>query len=156
MMPATPHVHVYNDSKPAEDQPQTPADLLASSRHQTLRDSRLKHDSDDDDYLSPTSRSTKYRPSRHTYPASLAALAYPQSSTPTRGSTLLVTSHLLSSRNGQRRATNAGRASADEENSFDGSRGDLEDERRFWVDRQTQSSLDVTPPKEDRFERFLL
>lgn len=41
------------------------------------------------------------------------------------------------------------------ENEFEGHFTRLESERTTWVRRRQGGSLDVTPPREERFERFL-
>lgn len=46
-------------------------------------------------------------------------------------------------------------SSGSSENEIEPVIGELEQDRRTWMRRQEDGSLDVTPPAEGRFERFL-
>ena len=41
------------------------------------------------------------------------------------------------------------------ENDVEGQLAGLEDDRRVWLGRREDGSLEVTPPAEGRFERYL-
>lgn len=111
---ATPKVHVYDDSKPPDTQPQTPADVSKSARR-------------------ARGRSDTASQQRRTYPAQ--AMHYHDST---------------------RARPNTSSSVGAMESETVGHTANLEHDRQTWIQRRTtDGTLDTTPPKEGRFERFL-
>lgn len=61
----------------------------------------------------------------------------------------VITESLDASRRDSAIAVNTG------ENDIESSLHGLEEDRRTWISRREKGSLEVTPPKEGRFEKFL-
>ncbi|KAK3633511.1 hypothetical protein LTR56_015764 [Elasticomyces elasticus] len=153
---ATPRVRVYNDAEPAQTQPQTPADVLRSSRRaRGLSDPAVAGPSSLAGAIAPSSPHPipERRSHRHTYPSATprqqtshaANTPARMAATPPRGSALPTPAY--------RRAE--ARTQSSEENDVESQLAMLEGDRRIWQERHEAGTLDSTPPGEGRFERFL-
>ncbi|KAK4948948.1 hypothetical protein LTR10_012321 [Elasticomyces elasticus] len=155
---ATPRVRVYNDAEPAQTQPQTPADVLKSSRRaRGLSDPAVPGPSSLAGAIVPSSPHPipERRSHRHTYPSATplqqtghtvaANTPAHMTATPPRGSAHPTPAH--------RRAET--RTQTSEENDIESQLAMLEGDRRIWQERHEAGTLDSTPPGEGRFERFL-
>ncbi|CAK3948751.1 Hypothetical predicted protein [Lecanosticta acicola] len=151
---ATPRVPVYNDSLPPNSQPQTPGDIARRPRGRfDLSVSTRRHHTGEAN-TTPTQGRTPYR---HTYPSAVLPQESPEHyGIPDRMSLAveqLVTETQQATRVQQQQQQQRGSGSS--ENDIEPAIGELEENRRTWVQRQESGSLDVTPPREGRFERYL-
>jgi len=136
---ATPKVPIYNDATPAHLQPQTPADLHRSSRHARNRSDSSAHREAfcvGQVLVAPRPPIPERRAYRNTYPANT-----------TGGNSVHARTDgsALSQRDGR----------DEPENGAQGLLSGLESDRAVWVRRRQGGSMDVTPPGQGRFERFL-
>ena len=148
---ATPKVKVYDDARPRNTQPQTPADVSHSIRRTKTRSDTAVQQSPlavGRAAIASPARAPpipERNPYRNTYPPA-PATETPNMTAPTP-------------QTGARRARQLGRAlHGDEnetENEMEGSLRGLEQDRRIWLARRERGDLDVTPPREGRFERYL-
>lgn len=149
---ATPRVKIYDDAKPATAQPQTPADITRSSRRAKTRSDTAPQQSP-----FPIGRTIVMSPER----APLVPDRNPYRNTyppaPTVDALDGTHSHSGAGAVRARRRAQAQRSSENEaENDVEsGIAWSLEQDRRTWLTRQEQGDLDVTPPREGRFERYL-
>ncbi|KAK5134583.1 hypothetical protein LTR08_006369 [Meristemomyces frigidus] len=155
----TPKVKVYNDAQPPNTQPQTPADVGASTRRR-----RGRSDTGAQPAASGIRRGVmgspptipKRHPHRNTYPSTTpqqAAQATPINALPTP---IPITGVESARRDFIRRRAGTQRSSLESENDVEGHVQDLEQDRRTWMGRREAGTLDTTPPAEGRFERYLL
>lgn len=131
---------VYNDATPARLQPQTPADVVRSSRRTSNRSDSSVHREAfcvGQVLVAPRPAIPERRAYRNTYPTNAPG----RSVLPLNGTTTI------------RDRDVAGRSET--ENETDGQLASLESERAVWLRRRQGGSLDVTPPGHGRFERFL-
>jgi hypothetical protein len=131
---------IYNDATPAHLQPQTPADLRRSSRRSRNRsDSSIHREAFfvGQALVAPRPPIPERRAYRNTYPANVNA-----------GGGSLHTG--IDGSAGLRRSD-----SDESENGEMGLVAGLESDRVVWTRRRQGGSLDVTPPGQGRFERFL-
>ncbi|KAI7195774.1 hypothetical protein KC316_g4082 [Hortaea werneckii] len=159
---ATPKVKVYNDSKPPDAQPQTPADILRTARKsRRVRSEDLVQNQVDasnanrmDDH-SPTLNSQKIT-YQGTYP-SLSPARTQTSHVRQNGETSTATSvsEPIHNEYVRRRADSARNTLDRENNEVEGHLEGLEEDRRVWMGRREGGSLDTTPPAEGRYERYL-
>ncbi|RMY52090.1 hypothetical protein D0863_14380 [Hortaea werneckii] len=159
---ATPKVKVYNDSEPPDTQPQTPADILRTARKSRRGRSEdlVQHQIDSSgskwthDPL-PT-LNLQHRTSQGTYPSTSPARTL-DSHVRQNEETSVATSVSEPTRNEhlRRRADSARNAVDRENNEVEGHLEGLEEDRRVWMGRREGGSLDITPPAEGRYERFL-
>ena len=137
---ATPKVPIYNDAAPAHLQPQKSADLHCSSRRSRNRSDSSFHRETfcvGQLLMAPRPPIPERRAYRNTYPANVAI----------HGSSINArTDDSADSRHGNRGET---------ENGAQGLLPGLESDRAVWVRRRQGGSLEVTPPGQGRFERFL-
>jgi hypothetical protein len=137
---ATPKLPIYNDATPAHLQPQTPADLRRSCRHSRNRsDSSIHREAFfvGQALVAPRPPIPERRAYRNTYPANINV-----------GSS--------SVHAGTDASAGLRRGDSDEsENGETGLLDGLESDRAVWARRRQGGSLDVTPPGQGRFERFL-
>jgi hypothetical protein len=136
----TPKVPIYNDATPAHLQPQTPADLHCSSRRSRNRSDSSVHREAffvGQVLVAPRPPIPERRAYRNTYPANIN-VGSSSANVGTEGSAGL--------RRGERDET---------ENGEQGLLSGLESDRAVWARRRQGGSLDVTPPGQGRFERFL-
>ena len=139
----TPKVPIYNDATPAYLQPQTPADIHRSSRRSRNRsDSSVHREAFCVGQVLVAQRPPvpERRAYRNTYPANIN-VGGNTAHAGTEGS-----AGLRRSERGERDET---------ENGAQGLLVGLESDRAVWVRRRQGGSLDVTPPGQGRFERFL-
>lgn len=153
----TPRVLVYNDNRPTAQQPQTPADITRSSRRTRGRSNTTSaHQSALATVQpSPIQPGTERRPHRHTFPSTT-----PQPTQEVRvGMTPVQTTAVVEPASAMRRDSLMvrlePRSSDSSENEIEGNLDGLEQDRRVWIRRREGGSLDVTPPREGRFERYL-
>lgn len=157
----TPKVNVYDDSQPPDTQPQTPADVARSKRARAESVNRFQQspviaaramiDSLPEEIMSRTSRQT-YGPATTQATAQLTVLP-----PVTSHSTVVPSLSGPMSRDRTRTRTRIQRQSGSEqiENDMERQLSGMEEDRRTWLSRHGTGTLDVTPPKEGRFERFL-
>lgn len=156
--PGTPRVRVYNDAEPSHTQPQTPADISASTRRRRGRSDSLAHQTPSEGRSLMTSMPVipERHPHRNTYPSTTPPHPTAQG-TPSSG--VPGASISMSSVQPQHVRTNIRvlqRASDESENDIvNGLEEHLEEDRRTWLGRREGGSLDTTPPAEGRFERYL-
>ena len=157
----TPKVPVYDDSKPPDTQPQTPADIRGSRR-------RAKTRSDTTTQrppifvgrvmMSSPPPIPERHPHRNTYPATTSAqssvIAAISTATP---STIAAMANVPETihRGRTSRRVRAQRGSEQVENDLEAHLQGLEDDRRTWLNRREDGNMDVRPPREGRFERYL-
>lgn len=145
---AAPRVPVYNDSLSPNTQPQMPADMMRRGRGRSDVSASTRRHQMADATMADQTRT----PYRHTYPSAVLPQQSPE--------------HLRSpermpvvAEDPARETQHAARAhqqgSGSSENEIEPVIGELEQDRRTWMRRQEDGSLDVTPPAEGRFERFL-
>jgi len=144
---ATPKVRVYDDTEPPHTQPQTLADIGRSSRRTRGRSETAARPSPDHhgrDTVGMGPLVTERHPHRNTYPSAtpLRTTAAAPVITPAAPPAAVRRSD---SQRGSHESEN------DVEEQFDG----IEQDRRTWLSRQGQGSLETTPPTEGRFERYL-
>lgn len=144
---AIPRLSIYDDSKSPETQPRTPADISRNPR-------RARRCSD----MTTAALVSSSKVHTPTQPAASGGTTVDRSTYPASSW------HLRTSPDEERNRSRAWtsvvrRDSAIEatasENDIESNLHDLEADRRTWIDRRQDGSLDVTPPKEGRFERFL-
>lgn len=160
---ATPKVPIYNDATPAHLQPQTPADVHRSSRRSRNRSDSSVHRETfcvGQVLVAPRPVITERSAYRNTYPtnapsggtyASVNRDPIPASRERDANSAA------PGAANGSSQSPPNGRYSVSEEieNQLEEQLAGLEIERDIWLGRRLGGSLDVTPPMEGRFERFL-
>ena len=145
---ATPKVTVYDDNKPPDAQPRTPADISRSRRRAKTRSDTAVQQSPifvGRARISSPPVIPERHPHRNSYPPGSSRQSVsdaPMSST-TRSAR-----HQPTERSGQSSSEQA-------ENDLEGHLHGLEEDRRIWLERREGGTLDVTPPKEGRFERYL-
>ncbi|KAK3713747.1 hypothetical protein LTR37_008233 [Vermiconidia calcicola] len=156
----TPRVQVYDDSKPPLTQPRTSADVRRSTR-------RAKTRSDTTAQQSPifVGRAKISSPPpipernqhRNTYPP--ATPQQTNASAPARDapSSASVPPAPTSDASHERTTIRAQmqRSSDQAENDMEGHHPVLEHDRQTWLSRREDGTLEVTPPKQGRFERYL-
>ncbi|KAF2479919.1 hypothetical protein BDY17DRAFT_28502 [Neohortaea acidophila] len=163
-VPATPKVGVYNDSLPPNTQPQTPADIMRSTRAKNRSDAAT---------MAPQSpiyvgrailgQATPAIPERRMH-----VTAYPPPATATGrtpSATHASAAPALHATDGgrevqrsqrHRRPTHRQARHEEVENELEGHLDGLEEDRRLWMDRrEVGGGLESTPPREGRFERYL-
>ncbi|EME46618.1 hypothetical protein DOTSEDRAFT_33205 [Dothistroma septosporum NZE10] len=149
----TPKVTIYNDDKSPAMQPQTPADVSRTGRRFHPRsDVELIHRSTPTASVETTSHVALERnfyrdPYHATTPSHHDAAQYDNSGlTPARQSPTMAVQG--TSRVGYRRRELS-------ENEMEPHLSRLEQDRHTWISRQEYGTLDVTPPREGRYERYL-
>lgn len=160
---ATPRLSVYNDTTPAHLQPQTPADIHRSSRRSRNRSDSSVHRETfcvGQVLVAPRPAIPERSAYRNTYPTiALSGGTYASvSRDPIPASReIAVGSAAPGAANGSSQSPPNGRYSVSEEieNQLEEQLAGLEIERDIWLGRRLGGSLDVTPPREGRFERFL-
>jgi hypothetical protein len=144
---ATPRVNVYDDRKSPRTQPQTPADISRSITLARTRATTMSGEEVGDvagGLFSPVI--PERRPHRpYTYPAGTPPSMVDGAVMPARTGIVGVRQS-LHVRGEQRSARSS-------ENDVEESLVDAD--RRTWMERREEGSLDVTPPREGRFERYL-
>lgn len=157
---ATPKVTVYNDATPSHLQPQTPADLHRSNRRARNRsDSSVHREAFCVGPILVAHRPMipERRAYRNTYPTNIPGRG--TQSLPSNDIATIASSTALipgpTSSHGDQATDSQTSAFEEAENEFAAQLADLERERMVWQRRRQGGSLDVTPPKEGRFERFL-
>jgi len=159
-VPATSKVVVYNDGRPPHTQPQTPADIHKSARRWRGRSDTVVHARPSSAYpgfATPPPTRTERHPHRNAYPST----SPPQLSDEvlTRNTSLPpvpITAMESARREDVRRRAEAQRNDLAQENDEAGGHiQGLEQERRVWLSRGDLGTLDITPPAEGRFERYL-
>jgi hypothetical protein len=151
----TPKVNVYDDSKPSNTQPQTPAEVKTSTRRGKARSETAIHHSPVEakhNKVNSPSVIPERHPHRNTFPPATTISAQTGSAaTPDSRSSGSSQPHLL------RRSRRRAQASSDqvENNLLEGHLPRLEEEHRTWMNRQDGGDLDITPPREGRFEQYL-
>lgn len=142
----TPRISVYDDKKSPRTQPRTTADITTTARrhHGRSTTTTAMHYTRSAMYSSPT-QPTSGRTSDH------ATHRTNMSHSPSNGIMAPEISSELSGAARRDSAIDIGTGENDIENSLHG----LEQDRRTWVSRREEGSLEVTPPREGRFERFL-
>lgn len=151
----TPRVPVYNDSQPRNQQPQTPADIGRSSHRNRGRSNTTStvHSALSVVQPSPTLAPPERHLHRHTFPSAtpevtVGAVSSAQAAA-VIGPPMAVRRESLNVGFDQRSSNSSS------ENDIEGTTAGLEQDRRVWINRREDSSLDVTPPREGRFERYL-
>lgn len=149
---ATPRVHVYDDRRSPRTQPQTPADIRRSARQARSRGTTMSHQEVGavaEGLFSPII--PERRPHRpYTYPAGTPPSMIDSAAIPGRPGIVGV--------QGVRQSLNvrgSQRSSGSSENDVEGSLAGLDADRRTWMARREEGSLETTPPREGRFERYL-
>ena len=158
----TPKIPVYDDRKPPNTQPQTPAAVRGSKRRAKSRPDTSA--SQLPIFVGQTTMNfpppiPERHPHRNTYPSTAPALSdvHAVTTAPARVSR----TPAVNTSESDRRHRNQGRFRAQrssqqaENDSVEGHLQGLEEDRRIWVGRHEDGSLDVTPPREGRFERYL-
>ena len=159
---ATPKITVYDDKKPPGTQPQTPAAIRGSKRRAKTRSdtsaSQLPIFVGQTMMWSPPPIPERH-PHRNTYPSAgpgrieaTAAAAVPSHASYTAAVNVPGSSG-QNSNQGRFRAQRSGQQA--ENDSLEGHLRGLEEDRRVWAGRREAGTLDVTPPREGRFERYL-
>lgn len=158
----TPKVTIYNDATPAHLQPQTPADLHRSSRRTRNRsDSSIHREAF---CVGPIL--VAHRPAiperkayRNTYPTNIPRRVnhgIPNNESMTTSSSMHAGLSAEVTIRTDISTTGSEITNSDErENELEAHLTRLESERDTWSRRRQGGSLDVTPPREGRFERFL-
>jgi hypothetical protein len=151
----TPKVNVYDDSKPPNTQPQTPAEVKTSTRRGKARSETAIHHSPvagkHEKVNSPPVIPERH-PHRNTFPpATTVPTQMGSGATPRSRSSASSQPHLL--RRSRRRAERS--SEQVENNLLEGHLPLLEEEHRTWMNRQDGGDLDITPPREGRFEQYL-
>lgn len=149
---ATPKVKVYDDAKPRNTQPQTPADVSHSTRRAKTRSDTAVQQSPltvGRAAMASPARAPpipERNPYRNTYPPAPS------------GDPPVVTA--ATPQIGTRRTRQLDQAlqrmeNETENDEMEGSLRGLEQDRLTWLARREGGDLDVTPPREGRFERYL-
>ncbi|KAK3721776.1 hypothetical protein LTR37_002941 [Vermiconidia calcicola] len=156
----TPRVQVYDDSKPSHTQPQTPADVRRSTRRAKTRSDATAQQSPiliGRAKISSPPPIPERNPHRNTYPP--ATPQQSNASAPARDgpSSASIPSPDASDASHQRtRIRGQTQYSSEQaENELEGHHPVLEYDRRTWLSRREGGSLEVTPPKQGKFERYL-
>ena len=153
---------VYDDKKPPHTQHQTPAAIRGSKRRAKTRSDTST--SQQPIFVGQTMMHSpppipERHPHRNTYPSSGPGLGdvAAAATVPTRASyTAAVNAPGGSGRNPNQGRFRAQRSNQQAENdSVEGHLQGLEEDRRVWAGRREGGPLDVTPPREGRFERYL-
>lgn len=146
----TPRVHVYDDRRSPRTQPQTPVDVSRSTRQTRTRAttmSRQEVGAVAGGLFSPVI--PERRPHRpYTYPAGTPPSMIDGATMPGRPGIVGAQGARLNTRNDQR-------GSGASENDVEGNLAGLDADQRTWMGRREDGTLDVTPPREGRFERYL-
>lgn len=148
---STPKIKIYNDAEPPTTQPQTPADVYRSIRRRHGQSGESTH------WQEPvliaqvmTSSPTTPNPGGdgdgfgNTMPFQRVAARTPTAS--------------QAGAPDPSRSMNARRWGEHAENNTEDMEGhlqSLQEDRQTWLERREDGSLDVTPPREGRFERYL-
>lgn len=159
---ATPKVPVYDDSKPPDTQPQTPADARGSRRRAKTRSDTTTQQPPifvGRVMMSSPPPIPERHPHRNTYPSTAsgqsngsAAISASTTSSTTAPANVPEMTHI----NRNSRRVRAQRGSEQAENDLvQGHLQGLENDRRTWLNRREDGDMDVTPPREGRFERYL-
>lgn len=151
----TPKVKVYDDSKPPSTQPQTREDVGRSAR-------RSKARSDITSSSPLGSRKAKHNlpitiPERHVHRHTYPSTSHSQDNFGSGTANVSIMAHVQGTMQAARTIPNVSpsRGESELENELRGHLIELEDDRRIWIERQEDGPLDVTPPKEGRYERYL-
>lgn len=157
---ATPKINVYDDSQPPHTQPQTPADVTRSKRTKPEPLSRGQQ--------SPTTTTraithsppneSAYQGTRHTNSSATTfqASGHAGISPPVTFDSTVVTSLSGPNTRGRARARTRAQSNSEQtENEMEAQLSGLEEDRQTWLHRHGIGTLDVTPPKEGRYERYL-
>ncbi|EMD00422.1 hypothetical protein BAUCODRAFT_118193 [Baudoinia panamericana UAMH 10762] len=147
----TPKVAVYDDSLVPQTQPQTPADITRSTRRTRIRsDTALKRTDSDRTTVSAPSRHVQ----RNTYPSTVPIQ---QSSEPPPFHEVITPAPAVAARNAHAGSSVQHHRTVrrSDENELEANLPSLQDERRTWLERREAGSLEITPPGEGRFERYL-
>lgn len=156
----TPKVTVYDDSKPPHTQPQTHEDIARSERRNKARSDTTCADSPlGSRRVKPNSPPImpERHSHRHTYPSIYHGQSSPDITSGTPGRALGTThASPIVQTAGNTRPGQASRSGLEHENELQGHLSEMEDDRRIWIDRQEAGPLDATPPKESRYERYLV
>ena len=156
--PKTPKVVVYDDRKPPNTQPKTAADVNKSNRRAKTR-SVTAIDQSPILVGRVITSSPPMVPERHAH-----RNTYPSSATSQDSSHAVISAATGSTNsmsmttpgtNPARRRVREQRNNYQAENDLEVHAHDLEEDRRLWMRRREAGDLDVTPPREGRFERFL-
>lgn len=150
---ATPKVKVYEDAKPAAAQPQTPAEVTRTSRRaKTRSDTAMQHSplTVGRVLVTSTDRAPIVLPERSAY-----RNTYPPAPAPTTGASNGAASASRTAGRARMRAQTQRSSENEVENDLQGSLQGLEQDRRTWLARREDGGLDVTPPREGRFEPYL-
>ena len=157
----TPKVPVYDDSKVPDMQPQTPADVCGSKRRAKTRSDTAMQQAPI--FVGRTMiRSPPAIPERHphrnTYPATTSTQSSVSSAISTAAPSATATMANMPETTRRARNSRRGRGqrgSEQLENDLDAHLQGLEDDRRTWINRREGGNMEVTPPREGRFERYL-
>lgn len=147
---ATPRVHVYNDRMSPRTQPQTPADISKSTKQRHTRATTMSQEEVGavaGGLFSPVIPERRsHRP--YTYPVETSSSVVDIAILPARTGT---------GGGHERQPSLHGNGEQDRswENDVEGNLAGLEADRRTWMERRENGTLDVTPPREGRFERYL-
>ncbi|KXT05621.1 hypothetical protein AC578_5626 [Pseudocercospora eumusae] len=140
---ATPRLTVYNDSRPADLQPQTPADIARSTARRRAGTASSHGSRASNTYTgSPAVPSSS---NRHTYPAA----------TPPQAGGVTPARVQVPSTGRSGVGVSARAEERPDENDVEEALDMLEEDRRVWMERREGGVLDTTPPAEGRFERYL-
>ena len=152
----TSRVKIYDDTKPATTQPQTPAELPRSSRRAHMRSDNAVHARQQPSVASSSTISLPQIPdrsiNRHTYPSDP-----PESAGRTQIAQIDAVLGSVSRPRALRgtRTQQQQQRSTSEENDLDSQLLAVEGDRRTWLERREHGSLMDTPPAEGRYEQFL-
>ena len=157
----TPKMTVYDDSKPPNTQPQTPADVSRTNRRTKTRSDTAVADSPISigrTKISSPPVIPERNPHRSTYPP-VSSMQH-MSSTSTADSSQTRQAPPTQTPAGDHHVYNVrqartNRGSDQAENEVEGNLQRSESDRRTWIGRRGGGDLESTPPKEGRFERFL-
>ncbi|KAH9825708.1 hypothetical protein Tdes44962_MAKER00638 [Teratosphaeria destructans] len=146
----TPRMPIYDDSKPPGTQPRTPADIPPPARP------RPQHA----DGLAARNPAPVTSPTTAVNPMTMALQVTTAMGTPPSIPERHVHRPAHQGATPRPRRPRAAHASvtSQEENDLDGQMGrhpELEGDRRTWVSRREEGSLESTPPREGRFEQYL-
>lgn len=156
----TPKINVYDDSQPPNTQPQTPADVGRSRRTRknsasVAQQSPTMTGSGTVESLPEDSQRRPSRDTRSSIPPSHTGHRTAASTSTTSETTVVANLSRAAHRERARRRAptqrNSEQAEIDAEDQLLG----LEEDRRTWLSRHGDGTLEITPPKEGRFERFL-
>ena len=157
----TPKVAVYDDSKAPDTQPQTPADVRGSKRRAKTRSDTTMQQAPifvGRTMISSPPTIPERHPHRNTYPATASAQSSVSAAISTAApsaTAAMANMHETTRRARNSRRVRAQRGSEQVENDLDAHLQGLEDDRRTWINRREGGNMEVTPPREGRFERYL-